>query len=283
MTSATQQHNRFIWTESDFGAWIKSKNSPQLREEVVHAPSGYTDADPLVVNGKEYHGGEFIPGATKAEVAKAVRVNPPEAKATGADKDASNPAAVDPAKQAEVDKQMQQAMDLAAKPGTTPEHIEARKKVASSFLKVKGKRFDRKTGTVQAIDPERQDALLQCMDLSKPIVMGPPPEIPPPDVMTQWQGESVQRGAFFSTPGTSPEALGIGALSVDPRSEDKTPKHKREKKYRVDPSADVSYLMSTASEAADTWSVRGTVQSATGGGTQYYIPEAVDEKFEGIK
>lgn len=167
-------------------------------------------------------------------------------------------------------------VNLAASEGNTPEHVRARKKVALHYLKKIAKSYDHKTNSMQPLDRGKVLGMLKGIDMSKPVLMGPPPQIPPPFQMVQWQAKGGYRGSYFSVPGTTPEQLGIYGKSkawtapgqpVLPR-EQTVFSTKNAKFDRV------SFLYSTAAPTLDTWSDPGNTHVVAGGGPQWYIPVA---------
>jgi hypothetical protein len=166
-------------------------------------------------------------------------------------------------------------VQLASQDGDSPRQIAARKVVASHFMHSKGAFLDRKTGKLKPLDRQRFEGQMKAIDWSKPVKVGPPPELPPPSVLVQWQapGNIPPAGGYFSTEGTEPEQLGIGRKGTAWKSEgqpvvDKIP-------YTFEVQAAPQYLQSYASPAVDTWSTKDSrPQAANGGGVQYFVPDA---------
>lgn len=163
---------------------------------------------------------------------------------------------------------------LAASKGSSKAQVKARKVVAAHFMASQGSYFDRKTGELKPLDSKRLRGQMKAVDWTKPVTAGPPPGMPPPQEFVQWQtpGLIPPAGGYFSTPGTEPERLGIGrrgTLWTDPAlpTLDKVP-------HVFEVSGSTQYLRSTAAPARDDWSQKGAVQIASGGGPQWFIPEA---------
>jgi hypothetical protein len=169
-----------------------------------------------------------------------------------------------------------QAIALASSEGDTPQHRTARKKVSVHYLKNIAKSYDHKTNTMQPLDRAKVVGMLKGVDLSKPVLLGPPPEIPPPGKMVQWQAKGGYRGSYFSVPGTVPEQLGIHpkAKAWTAPGQPVLPRQQTvfaTKNAKLDR---VSFLHSTAAPTIDTWSVPGESHEVAGGGPQWYIPVA---------
>lgn len=169
-----------------------------------------------------------------------------------------------------------QVIQLAAQEGDSPQHRAARTHVATHFLSTKAQTYDIKTGKMRPLSPGSVQGKLEGMDLSKPVIMGPPPNIPPPNEMIQWQAEGQKRGAFFSVPGASPEHLGIYAHATAWGVQGNPVLPRRQSVYetRTANFDKLSYLFSTAAPTIDTWSVKDSPQPVSGGGPQWYVPAA---------
>ena len=118
--------------------------------------------------------------------------------------------------------------------------------------------------------------MMDGIDLSKPVVVGPPPSVPPPEKLAQWQAPGGNRGGYFSTIDMQPSDLGIGELATAWGLPDK-PILKRERKlYSLRLNQGAHYMRSIAKETVDTWGAQGLEQKASGGGVQWFIPDAAD-------
>lgn len=169
-----------------------------------------------------------------------------------------------------------QLVDFAASEGDSQGHRAARRSVALHYLTTKAVYWDYKAGKLSPLDKGRVDGMLDGIDLSKPVKFGPPPTIPPPAEMVQWQAKGGYRGSYFSLPGVKPEQIGIYEKAtawtlpghpVLPREE--TVFATRNAKFDR-----ISYLFSTAAPTIDTWSVPGNNVQVQGGGPQWFIPVA---------
>lgn len=182
----------------------------------------------------------------------------------------------------------------AAQEGSTPKHVQARKAVAAHFLQSQGTyRHYNPDGTfeLRPLDRARFKGQMAGIDWSKPVRVGPPPRVPPPREFVQWQapGNVPPAGGYFSTPDAKPEMLGIGKRStVWNRDGTRGPTVERvPHAFEVEDAP--NYIASTAAPTNDRWSVPGVVQPATGGGPQWFIPEAQADggvptiKFKGRK
>lgn len=110
---------------------------------------------------------------------------------------------------------------------------------------------------------------LRCADYSKPVSVV---SIPAGTQLIGYKDPRVSplRGTYFSRPGNSADRLGIspiGNLRSDP-----TLMEKVINRYEVRVTI-AEALESTASPAADTWSVKGRRVIANGGAVQYVIPQ----------
>jgi hypothetical protein len=168
---------------------------------------------------------------------------------------------------------------LAAGEGTSERHQSARKAVASHFLHSQGSYFDRNPDSptyekLVPLDESRYEGQMAAIDWSKPVKIGPPPSMPPPEEFVQWQapGNIPPSGGYFSTPGTPPEQLGIGRKATAWKDPKRPVVEKVPYAFRVDGAP--QYIQSTAAKAVDTWSAQGTRQVAAGGGRQWFVPTA---------
>lgn len=165
---------------------------------------------------------------------------------------------------------------LAAAEGDTAYHRKARKVVASHYLATAASFFDFQSKQMKPLDQDRVTGMMDGIDMTKPVVVGPPPSVPPPEKLAQWQAPGGNRGGYFSTTDTRPSELGIGDLATAWGLPDK-PILKRERKLyslRLNPGA--HYMRSVAKETVDTWGAQGMEQKAAGGGIQWFIPDAAD-------
>lgn len=169
-----------------------------------------------------------------------------------------------------------ESIALASSEGDTPEHRRARKKVALHYLKNVAKAYDHKTNSMQPMDRPRILGMLKGVDMAKPVLLGPPPQIPPPMQMVQWQAKGGYRGSYFSVPGTVPEQLGIypKAKAWTAPGQPVLPRQQTVFATKNAKFDRVSFLHSTAAPTIDTWSVPGESHEVAGGGPQWYIPVA---------
>jgi hypothetical protein len=164
---------------------------------------------------------------------------------------------------------------VAAREGMAGRQIAARKVVAAHFLHKEGKFYNRSTGKMEPLDEGRFRGQMKAIDWTKPVQVGPPPKMPPPKEFVQWQapGNIPPAGGYFATPGTEPESLGIGRLGTA-WSRSRQPVV-RKVPHRFEVKGSRRYIQSTASRANDNWSIKGgRVQRATGGGRQWFVPDA---------
>ncbi len=164
----------------------------------------------------------------------------------------------------------------AAEEGDSPEHAAARQHVSQHYLQHVALMWNHKAGKMVPLDAERQKGMFDGIDFSKPVLFGPPPTIPPPARLIQWQAPGGFRGSFFAPEGATPAELGIHD-HAKAWSEPGQPVKPREQKVYATKNAKldrVSYLMSTTAPTHDTWSIPGQSIPVSGGGIQYYIPTA---------
>lgn len=172
-----------------------------------------------------------------------------------------------------------QEIELASRDGATPQHISARKAVASHFLHSQGTYRHRKedgTFELRPLDKFRYEGQMAAIDWSKPVTVGPPPDVPPPERFVQWQapGNIPPTGGYFSVPDAKPEMLGIGSRSIVWNRDGSRGPVVERVPHIFEVQSAPSYIASTAAPTADRWSVPGLVQPASGGGPQWFIPEA---------
>ena len=165
---------------------------------------------------------------------------------------------------------------LAAQAGDSPAHQRARKAVALHYLTNKAVYYDPVSKSTKPLDQPRIDGMMGGIDLSKPVVLGPPPSIPPPQALAQWQAEGGYRGSYFTDTETPPEKLGIAPVAVAWNLEGQPIKSRVQKVFSTKKAkiGKVSYLRSTAAPTVDTWSVPGEAQKVDGGGMQWFVPIA---------
>jgi hypothetical protein len=164
---------------------------------------------------------------------------------------------------------------VAAREGMAGRQIAARKVVAAHFLHNEGKFFDRDTGKLKPLDEGRFKGQMKAIDWTKPVQVGPPPKVPPPKEFVQWQapGNIPPAGGYFATPGTQPESLGIGRQGTAWSRQGQPVMRKVPHRFEVKGSR--RYIQSTAARADDNWSIKGgRVQRASGGGQQWFVPDA---------
>jgi hypothetical protein len=164
---------------------------------------------------------------------------------------------------------------IAAREGMAARQIAARKVVAAHFLHNEGKFFDRDTGKLKPLDEGRFKGQMKAIDWTKPVQVGPPPKVPPPKEFVQWQapGNIPPAGGYFATPGTQPESLGIGRQGTAWSRQGQPVMRKVPHRFEVKGSR--KYIQSTAARADDNWSIKGgRVQRASGGGQQWFVPDA---------
>ncbi len=156
---------------------------------------------------------------------------------------------------------------IAGLPGTTPDQMIARRKVALEFYKNMGRAWDRKNFELRdyVLPTEMRSIFshLTGIDFTQPVKVGPPP--PAPAKLAQWQVPGGNKGQYFAT-ATDPLTLGIGLMGDD---KDGKPVPKVSNDYAIP--GGTPYLMSTASPKLDTWSTRGKDQKTKGGAIQYYM------------
>jgi hypothetical protein len=164
---------------------------------------------------------------------------------------------------------------LAAQEGISGRQLAARKAVAAHFMHSHGAYLDRETGELKPLDQSRFEGQMQAIDWTKPVQVGPPPGMPPPKQLVQWQspGNIPPAGGYFSTPGTMPEQLGIGSRGTAWSMEGQPVVRKEPHGFSVRSAP--RYMRSTAAPAVDTWSVKDRMpQAANGGGPQWFVPIA---------
>ena len=207
------------------------------------------------------------PPSTPPAPAPTTPATPPPAPAPAAPPPPAHPTYPEPPHEVRV---------LAASEGDSPQHLQARTHVAMHFFQNRAFQYNPATGKQEPLPPHWQAGMLAGIDLSKPVLHGPPPEIPPPDRVVQWQAEGGYRGSYFSTPGHQPEHLGIHSMATAWNLPGKPIKPRVEKVYDATnaPFNRTGYLRSTAAPTVDTWSTPGASIPVAGGGVQFYAPVA---------
>lgn len=164
----------------------------------------------------------------------------------------------------------------AAEVGDSPEHRHARQAVAHHYFTSKAVSYDHRTKSMKRLNPATAEGMLDGIDMSKPVVMGPPPNIPPPREFVQWQAEGGFRGSYFSVKGAKPQDLGIYEHATAWAVEGQPVRPRQQKVYDTKNAKmdRVSYLHSTAAPTVDTWSVPSKPVAVAGGGVQWYVPVA---------
>lgn len=169
-----------------------------------------------------------------------------------------------------------EVVSKAAEVGNTPEHVAARQHVAKHYYENKALSYDRKTNSMVRMTPDKVLSFMDGIDFSHPVVLGPPPAVPPPVQMVQWQAEGGYRGSFFSIEGVTPQELGIyeHATAWTLPGQPVLPRSKKAYDTRKAKLDRVSYLKSITAPTLDTWSVPDKHVAVAGGGVQWHIPVA---------
>jgi len=174
-------------------------------------------------------------------------------------------------------KPTQRETAIAAREGMSERQIAARRVVAAHFMHNDGSFFNRDTGKLEPLDEKRFRGQMKAIDWTKPVQVGPPPSMPPPQEFVQWQapGNIPPAGGYFSTTGTQPESLGIGRLGTAWSRRGQPVMRKVPHRFEVRSGSRRRYIRSTAAPANDDWSIKGgRVQRASGGGPQWFVPDA---------
>ncbi len=146
----------------------------------------------------------------------------------------------------------------------------ARKRVVSVFLAEYGQEWDpNKRGFARPTSKQIEDQL-KGHDMTKPVVVGPPP--PLPDNLYQWQHPAKgNQGSYYGEEHATPAQLGIASASQ--KDGDPAPLPKTQKAYARNSKARESpYLQSVCAPCNDDWSIPGQSIPTPGGGTQRVIP-----------
>jgi uncharacterized Zn-binding protein involved in type VI secretion len=157
--------------------------------------------------------------------------------------------------------------DIAAMKGESPTQIEARTQVATEFYARNGQTWDPTlnggAGGYRSMTPAEINSNMRGIDMNKPVEV-----VNAPDRLNSWQAPGGRQGNYYADPQYTPNQLGIGDYGTSPGG---AVGFKEATQYAVDPNTPA--LRSTSGPIVDDWSVRGTNQSTTGGGVQYYIPD----------
>jgi len=171
---------------------------------------------------------------------------------------------------------------MAAQEGDSMEQRRARMVVSRHFLQTEGLYYDFGSKEMRPLDGPRVNGMLEGIDFGAPVITGPPPSVPPPEAMGQWQAPGGLRGGYFAPVGATPAELGLGELSVAWGIDGRPIKQRVPKNYRFPPAgigaSKLGYIRSTAAPIVDNWGVENFDQPAGGGGTQWFIPRAADPK-----
>ena len=151
---------------------------------------------------------------------------------------------------------------LAATEGNTAYHRNARKVVANYFLETQGLAYDKKTKSMQPLNAEQMTGILDCVDMTKPVKVGPPPILPKEQKLVQWQAAGNSRGAFFSTTSVKPSEIGIDDVATA-WGVPGAPILKKDRKVYVFRLNQSSNYMQSTSKTED-------------GAVQWYIPDAAN-------
>jgi type VI secretion system secreted protein VgrG len=229
----------------------------------------------VIIEGKHVHlNGQGVSGAPPAvDVAAADGSKRPQGRVLGAVKDvfgAPKPVATRLAMKTLIlgyrSPIAKERVD-AARAGTSPEQMMARRKVALDFYKTQGLTYDAGLKKMRPFNlPAEMRKIyseLTGIDFKEPLLAGPPP--PVPEKLTQWHVPE-RKGQYYAPAGTSPSALGLGMEGIDPRNGAVVTK--TNDTYSM-PAA-TPYLASIASDKTDTWSLKNKNQKSTGGGKQFY-------------
>lgn len=153
---------------------------------------------------------------------------------------------------------------LAATKGNTAYHRNARKVVAKYFLETQGLTYDVKTKSMRPLNADQMTGILDCVDMTKPVEVGPPPILPKEQKLVQWQAAGNSRGAFYSTTSVRPSEIGIDDVATA-WGVPGTPILKKDRKVYVFRLNQSSNYMKSTSKTED-------------GAVQWYIPDAANPK-----
>ncbi|MGR8929556.1 MAG: polymorphic toxin type 46 domain-containing protein [Gammaproteobacteria bacterium] len=142
-------------------------------------------------------------------------------------------------------------IELAKSDGHTPNHVRARKKIATQFYEQQGMPAAKISGHLDGID------------FSKPVEVT---ELPPGKILHQFQVPDAPQGNYYAESGAKPSDLGIADKARDWNSGKIV-----EKQINVyTTNSTVKVLRSTAASIKDTWSIPNETILTNGGATQYF-------------
>ncbi|MBB3167496.1 polymorphic toxin type 46 domain-containing protein [Simiduia aestuariiviva] len=147
--------------------------------------------------------------------------------------------------------------ELAAKKGTSPTIVKARKKVAYDFY------------VKQGMPKHKISSHLAGIDFDKPVEIS---NINVNTTVHQYQSPGNPQGGYYAPPGSKATNLGISEYALDRGTN--TIVKKQVNVYTTNQNVEV--LKSTAAKIDDDWSIPNKVISTKGGATQYFT-------FEGTK
>jgi uncharacterized Zn-binding protein involved in type VI secretion len=151
---------------------------------------------------------------------------------------------------------------LARMPGSNPLQASARRAVAREFYQRNGSTFDRNKNIQRPLTPAEINSNMKGIDFRRPVEV-----VEAPNQLGSYQSPvNGRQGNYYADRKVTPNELGIGDYAGGPNG---TPLPKENWLYDVKPGTRA--LRSTSGPIDDTWSIRGTPQPTTGGGTQYYI------------
>jgi len=170
--------------------------------------------------------------------------------------------------------------ELAASPGSTADHLRARKVVAKMFYKQYGQKFDinlpppagapaGKMGNFRKLTTAEARSEIKGIDFAQPLHFGPPPQIP--KRQNSWQVPGGYQGQYYADARFEPTDLGIHH-SGNPPKDKVTVLPKVPTEYEMNQAT--PYLESTSSPVGDFWSISGQTHPTRGGGIQRYVPFA---------
>ena len=151
---------------------------------------------------------------------------------------------------------------VAAMPGESQMHIDARTQVAQDFYAKNGTTYDANlngpgAGGVRPMTPAEINSAMRGIDMTKPVEV-----VDAPSQLGQWQSPGGHQGDYYADPSTTPNELGIGDYGKGAFKDNTL--------YQMEPGTQA--LKSTSGPITDNWSTTGLDQPTTGGGTQYYMP-----------
>ena len=160
---------------------------------------------------------------------------------------------------------------IAASNRTDRKAQRARRKVVTEFLKQHGQEWDQEQGKYVRPNAEQINDQLKGHDMTKPIVVGPPPQIA--DKQYQYQHPDGHQGSYYTDKEVTPPEVGTLDVANQKAGDPVVPKVQKE--YGVkDPDGSPPYLQSTAAPTDDSWSVKGEPPQPTpGGAVQRVVPD----------